>query len=387
MNMKKMLIVIGSVAIFAAAGYFALAKKDAAVKFKTEKVERGSIEETVTATGALNAIKTVEVGAQVSGMIKKLFVDFNSTVKEGELIAEIDPALFMAQLEQAKANLASARANVEKSTAALTDAERTMIRNRDMYSSGLIARSDKETAETNYDSAKAQLAVSRAQVEQSEAALRLAETNLRYTKIVAPVDGVVISRNVDAGQTVAASFQTPTLFTIAQDLTKMQIDTNVNEADIGKIRDGHKVVFTVDAYPDEMFKGVVSQVRNAPVTVQNVVTYDVVIRVDNPDFRLKPGMTANASIITARKDGVTKVPNAALRFKMGEREKPRGEKRGYGVWTLENGQPKRVMVKLGIGDGTFTEIVKGDIAEGQEVIVDAPSNNKKPGSPSGPRMF
>ncbi|MBF0633948.1 MAG: efflux RND transporter periplasmic adaptor subunit, partial [Nitrospinae bacterium] len=381
------LMVISSVAILATAGYFALAKKDAAVKFKTEKVERGSIEEAVTATGALNAIKTVQVGAQVSGMIKKLFVDFNSTVKEGQLIAEIDPALFMAQLEQARANLASARANVEKSAAALSDAQRTMARNNEMYLGGLIARSDKETAETNYDSAKAQLAVSRAQVEQSEAALRLAETNLRYTKIVAPVDGVVISRNVDAGQTVAASFQTPTLFTIAQDLTKMQIDTNVNEADIGKIREGQKVAFTVDAYPDETFNGYVSQVRNAPVTVQNVVTYDVVIRVDNSDFRLKPGMTANASIITARKDGVTKVPNAALRFKMGEREKTRGEKKGYGVWILENGQPKRVMVKLGVGDGTFTEIVKGDIAEGQEVIVDAPSSGKKPGGQSGPRMF
>ncbi|MBF0291091.1 MAG: efflux RND transporter periplasmic adaptor subunit [Nitrospinae bacterium] len=385
--MKKTLMVISSVAILATAGYFALAKKDAAVKFKTEKVERGSIEEAVTATGALNAIKTVQVGAQVSGMIKKLFVDFNSTVKEGQLIAEIDPALFMAQLEQARANLASARANVEKSAAALSDAQRTMARNNEMYLGGLIARSDKETAETNYDSAKAQLAVSRAQVEQSEAALRLAETNLRYTKIVAPVDGVVISRNVDAGQTVAASFQTPTLFTIAQDLTKMQIDTNVNEADIGKIREGQKVAFTVDAYPDETFNGYVSQVRNAPVTVQNVVTYDVVIRVDNSDFRLKPGMTANASIITARKDGVTKVPNAALRFKMGEREKTRGEKKGYGVWILENGQPKRVMVKLGVGDGTFTEIVKGDIAEGQEVIVDAPSSGKKPGGQSGPRMF
>jgi HlyD family secretion protein len=192
---------------------------------------------------------------------------------------------------------------------------------------------------------------------------------------------------VDAGQTVAASFQTPTLFTIAQDLTKMQIDANVNEADIGKIREGHKVAFTVDAYPDETFKGYVSQVRNAPVTVQNVVTYDVVVRVDNHDFRLKPGMTANASIITARKDNVIKIPNAALRFKMAEREKPSKEKKGYGVWVLENGKPKRVPVKLGIGDGTFTEIAKGDITDGQELIVEA-TGYKKPGGPtSGPRMF
>jgi HlyD family secretion protein len=376
-----------SAALLGGGAYFSFVTKDDGVKFKTEKAAMGSVEETVTTTGALNAILTVQVGAQVSGMINKIYVDFNSTVKAGQLVAEIDPSSFMAQLQQARANLDSARANVEKARAALTDAQRMMARNRDLYSSGLIARSEQDTAETNYDQAKAQASVSMAQVAQAEAALSLAQANLRYTKIVAPVDGVVISRNVDAGQTVAASFQTPTLFTIAQDLTKMQIDTNVNEADIGKIREGHKVVFTVDAYPDETFKGYVSQVRNAPVTVQNVVTYDVVIRVDNPDFRLKPGMTANASIITARKDNVTKIPNAALRFKMPEREKPRTEKKGYGVWTLENGKPKRVPVKLGIGDGTFTEITSGEIAAGQELIVEA-TGLKKPGGPtSGPRMF
>jgi HlyD family secretion protein len=320
-------------------------------------------------------------------MINKILVDFNSTVKAGQLIAEIDPSPFAAQLQEARANLDSAHANVEKSKAALTDAQRVMTRNRDLHSSGLIARSEQDTAETNYDQAKAQLSVSVAQVEQAEAALSLAQTNLRYTKIVAPVDGVVISRNVDPGQTVAASFQTPTLFTIAHDLTKMQIDTNVNEADIGKIREGHKVVFTVDAYPEETFKGYVSQVRNAPVTVQNVVTYDVVVRVDNPDFRLKSGMTANASIITARKENVIKIPNAALRFKMADREKPGKEKKGYGIWALENGKPKRVQVKLGIGDGTFTEIVKGDITDGQELIVEATGVKKPGGPPSGPRMF
>lgn len=386
--MKKIVLVICVLGLLGTGGYFSFVKKDEAVNFKTEKAAQGPIEETVTANGALNAIKTVQVGAQVSGMISDILVDFNSRVKDGQLIAEIDPSPFLAQSRQARANLASARANVEKSTAALKDAQRTLIRSRELYSRDLIARSDQETAETNYDSAKAQLSVSMAQVEQSEAALSLAQTNLRYTKIVAPVDGVVISRNVDAGQTVAASFQTPTLFTIAQDLTKMQIDTNVNEADIGKIREGHKVSFTVDAYPDETFKGYVSQVRNAPVTVQNVVTYDVVIRVDNPDFRLKPGMTANASIITAHKDNVIKIPNAAMRFKMPERDKPRGEKKGYGVWVLENGKPKRVPVKLGIGDGTFTEITQGDITAGQELIVEAIGYNKKPGATTArPRMF
>lgn len=386
--MKKIIIVIIAAGLLGAGAYFSFVKKDDAVKYKTEKASLGPIEETVTANGALNAIQTVQVGAQVSGMINKIHVDFNSRVKAGQLIAEIDHAPFMAQSQQARANLASARANVEKSSAALRDAQRILTRNRELYSSDVIARNEMDTAEANYDSAKAQLSVSMAQVEQAEASLRLTQTNLRYTKIVAPVDGVVISRNVDAGQTVAASFQTPTLFTIAQDLTKMQIDTNVNEADIGKIQEGHKVTFTVDAYPDETFRGYVSQVRNAPVTVQNVVTYDVVIRVDNSDFRLKPGMTANASIVTARKDNVIKIPNAALRFKMADREKPRGEKKGYGVWIIENGKPDRVPVKLGIGDGTFTEIVKGDIADGQELIVEAIGYSKKPGGPpSGPRMF
>jgi len=235
---------------------------------------------------------------------------------------------------------------------------------------------------TGYDGAKAQLA-------QAKAALQSAETNLSYTKIFSPVDGIVISRNVDVGQTVAASFQTPTLFTIAQDLTKMQIDTNVAEADIGKIKVGQDVEFTVDAYPDTTFAGKVWQKRQAPITVQNVVTYDVVVQVDNRDFKIMPGMTANVSVITSTKDDVLMIPNAALRFRPAERapEKVVGsEKKGPGIWVLENGKPKRAGITLGVSDGSYTEILSGDLKEGQQIIVESLKKGATK-APTGPRMF
>ncbi len=249
-----------------------------------------------------------------------------------------------------------------------------------------MQRSDLDTAETNYETANASVSAAKSQVAQTEAALNLAETNLRYTKIVSPVDGIVVSRNVDVGQTVAASFQTPTLFTIAQDLTKMQIDTSVDEADIGKVKVGQDVEFTVDAYPDITFKGKVWQVRNAPITVQNVVTYDVVINVDNPELKLKPGMTANVSIIVSIKKDVLKIPNAALRFKPSEKGPTAPEKKGPGVWILEKDKPKRIPVSLGISDGNYTELATGKISEGQELIVESLTKPKSAQS-SGPRMF
>ncbi len=260
-----------------------------------------------------------------------------------------------------------------------------MNRNRELFSRNLIARSELDTSETNYETAKAQVSASKAQVSQAEAALKNAETNLRYTRILSPVDGIVISRNVDVGQTVAATFQTPTLFTIAQDLTKMQIDTNVDEADIGKIKAGQDVEFTVDAYPDITFKGRVSQVRIAPIIVQNVVTYDVVIRVDNPEIKLKPGMTANVSIIVAGKNNVLKIHNAALRFRPPETGKPSVFK-GTGVWTLKNGKPRRIEVTTGISDGNYTEIVSGELKEGQEIIVES-ITKAKGGRASTPTFF
>jgi len=410
-------------------------------KFRTIKVERGEISSTVTATGTINPVITVLVGSQVSGTIKALSADFNSRVKEGQIIAQIDPALFEAQVDQARANvlnaqanvlnaqanLKSAQANLEKAGVTVSDAKRTLDRNRPLVERKVIAQSVFDTAQTNYDSAaaqqeaaKAQLESARsqvestkAQVEQTKAALKLAETNLRYTTIRSPVNGIVISRNVDVGQTVAASLQAPTLFTIAKDLTQMQVNANVSEADIGRAAVGQEASFTVDAYPERMFRGRISEIRNAPLTVQNVVTYDVIIQVENKDLKLKPGMTANVSILVAHKEGVLKITNAALRFRpefakreeTGEKKKgdlskgqqmsgkvtsSQGEGKLTGrVWVLSpEGKLKGIPIVLGITNGTFSEVVSGDLQEGTEVIVEETSN-KKGGSQTktpGPSM-
>lgn len=390
--MKKILTGILIAAVLGTAAFFSFGNKENEIKYRTEKAVRGDIVATVTATGTVNAVTTVLIGTQVSGTIKNIHADFNSPVKKGQVIALIDPATLEAQVSQARANLLSAKANLEKSEAALIDAKRTMDRNRELLSKNLIARSDLDTAETNHATAKAQVGVSKAQVAQTEAALKISETNLGYTKILSPVDGVVISRNVDIGQTVAASFQTPTLFTIAQDLTQMQIYTSVDEADIGNIKVGQDAEFTVDAYPDAAFKGTVSQVRNSPVIVQNVVTYDVVIKVDNPDLKLKPGMTANVSIVLIDKKDIIRIPNAALRFSPESKDKGRtqGQQRekGPGVWVLEAGNAKRISVKTGISDGNYSELVSGGISEGQELIVESLEKQKNNSSSAPrPRMF
>jgi HlyD family secretion protein len=385
---KKILIAVILVAIVGAGGAYLFQKKGNGVKFRTEKVTQGDIREIVTATGTMNAVVTVLVGTQVSGTIKELFVDFNSPVKKGQPLALIDPALPQAKVEQARANLQSARANVEKVEAALLDAKRTLERNRTLYEKNFIALSDVDTAETNHQSAQAQVNVAKAQVEQARAALQLEETNLRYTRILSPVDGIVISRNVDIGQTVAASFQTPTLFNIAQDLARMQIDTSVDEADIGRIRMDQPVQFSVDAYPDILFDGRVSEIRNAPTTVQNVVTYTVIIKVANPEHKLKPGMTANVSIVTDTRAGVLRIPNAALRFRWtaekagGTVKKPEppadgAARRVQSLWVLERDKPRRVQAALGISDGRFTEVRSGDLKEGDAVIVEASGNAQK----------
>ena len=386
--MKKILIGI-IILIIIAAGVFVLFRdKEPEIKFRTVNVSMGDIREVVTASGTVNAVTTVLVGTQVSGTIKHIYVDFNSQVKRDQLIARIDPAIFEAQVEQARANLLSARANLEKADAALVDAKRTFDRTKELYQRNLIARSELDTAETNHETSKAQVEVAKAQIVQTEAALKLAETNLKYTRIVSPVDGIVVSRNVDVGQTVAASFQTPTLFTIAQDLTKMQINTNVDEADIGKIKMGQPVEFNVDAYPEIIFNGKVWQIRIAPITVQNVVTYDVVIKMDNPELKLKPGMTANVSILTAVKKDILKIPNAAMRFRPSDKNKVNAQQKGFGVWQLVNGEPNRIPVSAGISDGSFTEVISGDIREGQEIIIESLNESKGTSPPvSGPRFF
>ena len=388
--MKKTLkLLTGScvVIVLGIVSFFLFKNNGNGLPYKVEKIMRGDIVSSVTATGTVNAVTTVLVGTQVSGTIKTLYVDFNSPVKKGQLIAQIDPATFEAQVGQAKANLFSAQANLEKSEATVIDAKRTMERNRELVAENLIAQSDFDTAETNYETAKASVNAAKAQIAQTEAALRYAETNLQYTRIISPVDGVVISRNVDVGQTVAASFQTPTLFTIAQDLTKMQVDTNVDEADIGSVQVGQDVDFTVDAHPETTFKGSVWQIRNAPIIVQNVVTYDVVIKVGNPELKLKPGMTANVSIITSYKKDILKIPNAALRFVPSEKAKITIEKKGTGIWIINKGEPKRISIVTGISDGSYTEVISGAIKEGQEIIIESLTNKKEQPLPHGPRFF
>lgn len=343
---KKGLVVIVIIIVVLFGGFFLyqfIDKKGSGQKFRTVRVERGEISSVVTATGTINPVITVLVGSQVSGTIKALHADFNSRVKEGEVIAQIDPAIFEAQVEQGKANvlnaqanvlnaqanLENAKANLAKAEVAVLDTKRTLDRNQSLLEKKVIAQATLDTVQANYDtalaqrevakaqveSARSQMESSKAQVEQAKAALKLSETNLRYTTIRSPVNGIVISRNVDVGQTVAASLQAPTLFTIAKDLTRMQVDTNVSEADIGRIAKDQEATFNVDAYPEKTFRGRVSEIRNAPITVQNVVTYDVVIQVDNKELKLKPGMTANVSVLTQHKEGILKIPNAALRFR------------------------------------------------------------------------
>src|SRR5215468_6000283 len=347
----------------AGGGYLYYEGQQQPPRYLTAAVERGAITTTVNATGIVNAVTTVQVGTQVSGTIQKLFVDFNSPVQEGEVIAQIDPAPLATKVAQGRANVASAmaavqvaqattinakaavetaqanaesaRANIDKSKVALADARRILERNKEMTRKSLIAQNDLDTAQMTYDGAVAQLKASEAQlksalaqqrlaaaqeiaaaaqVDQAKAALQAAELDLEHTTIRAPVKGIVVSRSVDVGQTVAASLQAPVLFLIAQDLTQMQVDTNVSEADIGRVQVGQRVTFSVDAYQNITFTGAVTQVRNAPITVQNVVTYDAVVQVANTDLRLKPGMTANVSFLVAERQDVIKVPTAALRF-------------------------------------------------------------------------
>ncbi len=411
--MKKLAIVFLLLMLAGAAVAFLLHKRTPEITYKTAKVERGTIVATVAATGNLSAVTTVLVGTQVSGTIQKLFVDYNSRVKKGQAIAEIDPSLFNATVEQAQGNVLNAEANLQKAKVTLADAERTSARNRKLLADGIISQGDYDVAETAFQSAKAAVRAAEGSVAQTRGSLMQAKTNLRYSVIRSPVDGVVISRAVDVGQTVAASFQTPTLFTIAQDLTKMQIEVSVDEADISRIMMGQKATFTVDSYPEQTFRGNVVQIRSAPVITQNVVTYVVVVNVDNSELKLKPGMTANVSVEVARKDDVLKIPPAAMRFKPrgGDKDKAAasGEKRpsgapqgggqrdggkpggrkggGQQVYILKEGKPVAVPVKTGIANSSAYELAEGAVKEGDEVITEqsgGDSGKKKPSaSPMG----
>jgi HlyD family secretion protein len=379
------------VALAAGAAYYHFGVRDAARSspYRTAPVERGTIRETVLSTGNLNAVTTVQVGSQVSGTVQQIFVDFNSPVTKGQVIAQIDPRLLESAVVQARAGLQNARAAMERAEVMVVDAERTYRRNRELVGEGFVAQADVDAAQTAYETALAQRRSAEAQVRQSEGALVSAETNLRYTTIRSPVDGIVISRNVDAGQTVAASFQTPTLFTIAQDLTKMQIDTNVDEADIGKVTAGQTATFTVDAYPERSFSGGVVQVRNFPIVTQNVVTYNVVVRVDNEELLLKPGMTANVSIHVQEVPDVLKIPNAALRFQPSEAVRPR-EGRPAGARSVyvagKDGKLQAVPVRIGISDERHARLLEGELREGDLLVVEEVRKRSGPAGGGGPRM-
>lgn len=534
-GLKKKLFYLGGVIVLAVAGFIGYTqffqKAGSAEKYKTVKVERGNLSTFVTANGTVNPVTTVLVGSQVSGTIQKLNADFNSIVKKGQLIAQIDPAIFQAQVAQtaakvenakasllntqadlatSRSNIEASRANVVKARVSLEDARRNLKRAMELFAQNLISASDRDAAQTSHDSAAAQLEATlaqqnaaiaqmesakarvesaKAQIKQADAELEMAQVNLDHTRIAAPVNGIVISRNVDVGQTVAASLQAPTLFTIAQDLTEMQVETNVSEADIGRVAKQQETTFTVDAYPLMTFQGKVTEIRNAPITIQNVVTYNVVIHVRNPELKLKPGMTANVSILVSHKDNVLKIPNSALRFRpefakkeagaqqkkstpaaapspskgnpnpeailerlkvelaltsdqqagiaivlkdaqsqirdafraggaeeakakgkelrLSNRQKIRSlltgeQQKKYDqmvqrpestegpapvarVWTpVQGGKPVSVEIATGVSDGSFTEIVSGDLKEGQEVITEALGGNSKPAATQAP---
>ncbi|MFL5445780.1 MAG: efflux RND transporter periplasmic adaptor subunit [Myxococcales bacterium] len=358
--------------------------KKVAAPYKTEPVTRGSVNESVSATGDVSALVTVSVGSQVSGIVDKLYVDFNSPVKKGQLLATLDARLFQAALQKTDASVASARAGVQKAQAALADSQRLVSRDQELFKGGLIARSELDTAIATYDGNAASLAGAKAAVLQANADRAQAAANLAFTKITSPIDGVVVSRSVDAGQTVAAALQAPTLFVIANDLTKMQILANVDQADVGKVHEGEDAKFTVDAYPGEVFKGHISQVRQAATTTNNVVTYAAVIQADNPDRKLRQGMTAAVTIVAANHDDVLRVPNAALRVhidipapasiplvaeaRAATGNRPRRDPRAAIVYKLVNGNPQAVNVTLGLSDGQRTE-VSGDLAENDQAIV------------------
>ena len=335
-------------------------------QYETQPIEKHTITQVVEASGTINPVNIVSVGSTVSGPISKIYVDYNSMVKKGQLLAEIDPRLSKQTVEQNRAAIASAQANLRDMQANAEMSRKTLRRYQNLYKRNFVPKSELDQAINDYKSDMAKISSARADIAKAQAQCRGAELSLSYTKIVAPVDGMIISREIDVGQAVAASFQAPELFTIAQDLQKMQIEVNVSEADIGKVKEGQDVEYTLDGYPDTTFKGKVTQVRISPTTVSNVVTYSVIVGVDNKDLKLKPGMTANVSIITAKHENVLCVPNFALKFTPNP-EGPKYEKQG--IWVLIKHHLKRIEIATGLSDDSYTEVISPYIKEGDTVIV------------------
>lgn len=402
--MKKLWIILFLIIAGIGVFFFLESRKGNSITVETTAVKRGDLVRAVSSTGTLEAVNTVNVGAQVSGTIKKIYVDYNSVVKRGDLLAEIDPSLLSAKVKQAKANVLAAKANVQEAQANVRNTKKTRDRNRELFERNLIAESELDSAQHDHETAIAKLSSAKAGFAQAEADLEYDETTIGYTKITSPINGVVTDRAVDEGQTVNSSQSAPTLFTIAEDLTKMQVATDVDEADIGQVKGGQEVEFTVDAYPDLSFEGKVNEIRLAPNTSDNVVSYTVIVKVDNPDLRLMPGMTANVSIISDKKEGVFKVASSALKFQpsrslieMPERpgtaegSEASGKRSGKissdgkkFLWIYENGNLKPLPVRTGISDGMYTE-VSGNITEGLEVVtaMTGVEGSKKGGSPFG----
>jgi len=441
--MKKK-IILGVVILVVIAGIvfgfaFIRGNKNNRIGYKKEAIDRGNIEALVVTTGTLNPVIIVDVGSQVSGKILKLYVDFNSLVQEGQVIAEIDQSIFLTKVKQNEANYLSSLATLEKAKVSLENNRKKHERAKNLFNKTLISYEEFETVETQYFSSKADLQSQEARLEQAMSTLDSSKVDLSYTIIKSPIDGVVINRNINVGQTVAASFQAPVLFQIANDLSKMQVECSVDEADIGKVKEEQKVKFTVDAFPDENFAGIVSQVRYSPEVISNVVTYTTIVEVDNPELKLRPGMTATVSIVTEEVKMVLRIPVSALRFTPSPEEmkkifedmqqEMRGDKptqaegttterrsgrqsqqrpdsggqsftmRGSGqgqhgsnmkqfsrVWIEdENGKLKLVFIKTGVTDNTYTEVTWGDLKEGQEVIT-GEASGKEGGSSSSSNL-
>ncbi len=369
---KRYLFLIAAIIILGVAVFGIIKTKEA--KYVTKDLERCTITEFVEASGTINPVNTVSVGSTVSGLVKEIYVDFNSEVKKGQLLALIDPANFETQVKQNQAQLANAQANLARLQAVADFNEKQYQRYKNLYDKNFIAKSELDEKYSTYKSDIAQINSARAQINQYQSALKISQINLSYTRIIAPVDGTVISREVDVGQAVAASFQAPELFLIAQDLTKMQIEVSVSEADIGKVKEGQEVTYTLDGYPDREFKGTVSQVRLSPTTVSNVVTYTVIVDVDNEDNTLKPGMTANVSIITSKSEDVLCVPNMALKFTP-DVKGPKYQQQG--VWILKDNKPKRIDIETGASDDNVTEINGEGLQEGDKIIISVSGKNSK----------
>ena len=371
-----------AIAVLAATYYYTRDVEAEVPAFTTAAVSRGDVISTVDATGTLEAVTTVQVGSQISGTISALHADFNSEVRKGQIIAELDASLLDTQVEQAKATVVRLQADADRAKVQAADAALKLKRAHELFDKQLIPATDLETAESTSRAADAAVKGAEAQVVQAQASLNQAQVNLSHTIIRAPIDGVVIARNVDVGQTVASSLQAPTLFVIARDLTEMRVNASVDESDIGEITPKQSVRFRVDAYPNHTFAGTVSQVRLQPVVQQNVVSYITVIDVPNPGLKLKPGMTAAVTIETGRAADVLKVPNAALQFKpaaaggartaraAGGGSAPRDDDRGA-VWVLAHNLPTRVPVRIGISDGRDTAVLDGDLSAGTSVITGA----------------